>query len=183
MAYKSLPAGSSWRACRKLQRDMNAELYGEPYTRNLIDIHETTPITGIGLTTSYQIIPISHANLFKHILGNWTLNTGLNRLEWDGDTDMVGCFWGAAGLEVTSVLSADVVIIFALFVDGVELTHSEITVVKQASSVSMAANSSLLKADDTSSIEPNSYIDFYVKASAGTPTIDINYINILIKED
>ena len=37
MAYKNLPPGSSWRVDRKLQRDMNLELYG--------DVEDITPIT------------------------------------------------------------------------------------------------------------------------------------------
>ena len=80
-------------------------------------------------------------------------------------------------------MTGDVTVTNAMAVDGVIVQETEMTITKQGAVGSFAANSSLLDESDLNRIQPDSYIDFYVKASTGTPTITVQYLNILIKED
>jgi len=198
MSYIKLPAGASFRMCRKLIRNMLEETYiiqtehdyhKDPADRSIAHISLNTPITGVALTDAWVKLPLSSSNFDVHALDGFTFDSDNNRIYWDEDgaldSSLSAFFVGDAGLQITSSISGSDHVSMGLFIDGVLIIETPLTFTEQNKIQSYGANSILI--DDTTLadlLQSGSYIE--LKSRAGTdetPTVSLSTLTVTFKKD
>ena len=189
--YRELPAGSSFRVCRKMIRDMMRIAFSYtvvPEDRATSHLHLKTPISGIVLSDQWQKIDIGSSNFTRKIFDGFTFDSDNDRVYWDADgskgESLSAFFVGAAGLQVTAGVGIGVTISMGLFIDGNLILETPLSFSAIDKIQMYGANGILVDAQDEDLLQPGSYYELFSKAGTGeTPTVTVNSLNTTIKKD